>query len=208
MAKFQYKGKEYGVDATGYLLDSAQWDEGFAEGMAPQQDIPGGLTDAHWKVLRYIRDADARTGTYPLVYQACKANNLRLADFQRLFPHGYLRGACLLAGITSRKGHDGIPDSAPEKVYRIDVRGFLIDPAEWDEGFAARRAEELGIPGGLTEKHWQVIRYLRRICDAKAAVPTVYEACQANGIELEELERLFPTGYHRGAVKVAGLRAR
>ena len=38
-------------------------------------------------------------------------------------------------------------------------------------------------------------------------VPTVYEACADNGLELEDLEQLFSDGYHRGAVKLAGLRA-
>lgn len=41
-----------------------------------------------------------------------------------------------------------------------------------------------------------------------AIVPTVYETCETFGIEIEELEQLFPDGYHRGAVKIAGLRVR
>ena len=57
----------------------------------------------------------------------------------------------------------------------------------------------------LTDRHWQIIRYLRSRFERTGAVPTVYETCTANDIELDELERLFPDGYHRGAVKVAGL---
>jgi tRNA 2-thiouridine synthesizing protein E len=57
----------------------------------------------------------------------------------------------------------------------------------------------------LTPNHWRVIRYLRQHYDERHEVPTVFQACEDNGLELEELERLFPGGYHRGAVKLAGL---
>jgi tRNA 2-thiouridine synthesizing protein E len=34
------------------------------------------------------------------------------------------------------------------------------------------------------------------------------ETCEANSIEIDEFATLFPDGYHRGAVKIAGLRLR
>jgi hypothetical protein len=37
-------------------------------------------------------------------------------------------------------------------------------------------------------------------------VATVYESCEACEMDIRRLETLFPTGYHRGAVKLAGLR--
>jgi tRNA 2-thiouridine synthesizing protein E len=36
----------------------------------------------------------------------------------------------------------------------------------------------------------------------------VIETCEATDLDIAELERLFPDGYHRGAVKIAGLRLR
>jgi tRNA 2-thiouridine synthesizing protein E len=36
----------------------------------------------------------------------------------------------------------------------------------------------------------------------------VTETCEANDLDIDELEQLFPDGYHRGAVKIAGLRLR
>ncbi len=44
--------------------------------------------------------------------------------------------------------------------------------------------------------------------NAGETVPTVYETCEENRIEIEDLEALFPDGYHRGAVKISGLRVR
>jgi len=60
----------------------------------------------------------------------------------------------------------------------------------------------------LTEKHWQILELLRQRFATNNIVPTMYETCEANHIELEELQRLLPDGYHRGAVKLAGLRVR
>jgi len=37
-------------------------------------------------------------------------------------------------------------------------------------------------------------------------IPTVYETCENSKIDLGELGRLFPNGYHRDAAKIAGLR--
>ncbi len=50
-----------------------------------------------------------------------------------------------------------------------------------------------------------MIQFLRKHHAATGLVPTVYETCNANGLELEDLEQLFPDGYERGAVKIAGL---
>ena len=60
--------------------------------------------------------------------------------------------------------------------------------------------------GRLTEEHWRVLRFLRDGFARTGVVPTIYESCDANGLELDDLERLFPDGYHRGVVKLAGLR--
>jgi tRNA 2-thiouridine synthesizing protein E len=96
-----------------------------------------------------------------------------------------------------------------EKTYTVDVRGFLVDPDEWDGCYAVCKAFDLKIPGGkLTREHWRIIRFLRESFRKNKYVPPVYETCEKNGIGLEELERLFPDGYHRGAVKIAGLRVR
>jgi tRNA 2-thiouridine synthesizing protein E len=69
--------------------------------------------------------------------------------------------------------------------------------------------DDMKIHGGkLTDKHWQIIRFLREYYEKNDEIPTVYETCEANQINIEELDQLFPDGYHRGAVKIAGLRMR
>ena len=67
---------------------------------------------------------------------------------------------------------------------------------------------EMGLLEALTGKHWEIIYFMRHSFKETGVVPTVYETCDANNLEIEELEKLFPHGYHRGAVKMAGLRVR
>jgi tRNA 2-thiouridine synthesizing protein E len=225
MKTMTYGKKGYLVDEGGFLLDREQWDEDFAEGMAPMLKIPR-LTQEHWRVIHFIRNMCRRDGRCPLVYEACRENDLRLKDLKRLFPTGYQRGACKLAGITYRDAYPEfmlVPsgqkveaaaaepakaraDSVAEKTYEVDVHGFLIDSEAWDERYAFLKSLEMGYPKGLTEQHWKIIYFLRDSFRLHGAVPTVYDVCEVNNLELEDLEKLFPHGFHRGAVKLAGLR--
>jgi tRNA 2-thiouridine synthesizing protein E len=210
--------RTYQVDDQGFLIDFKTWDEGFAEGTAPEVGITSGLTVQHWQVLEFIRSSYEKTGVCPLVFQTCRVTNLKLKNFRALFPGGYLRGACRLAGITYKEGYCGyvpypggtktVGRSSGDKTYLIDVRGFLVDPESWDEEYAICKAHELKMPEGLTEEHWRVIRYLRSSFRQHGKVPTVFDTCEVAGLEIDAFERLFPDGYHRGAVKIAGLKVR
>jgi TusE/DsrC/DsvC family sulfur relay protein len=217
MGRFIYNGKAYELDDGGFLSDYNSWDEDFAEGAAPEYKILDGLTKDHWAVIYYIRGYINEKGRCPLVYKTCKANKLNYKGLKELFPTGYLRGACRLAGVSYKEEYLGIsmmaePKDAANKVifdkkYLTDVYGFLVDAAEWDENFAIHKAYEIKMPGGgLDERHWQIINYLRRHFDKYKTVPTIYDTCEANEIDLDELEELFPDGYQRGAIKIAGLR--
>jgi tRNA 2-thiouridine synthesizing protein E len=217
MNTFTFGNKTYATDTEDFISDFNDWDENFARGMAPQTGVIAGLTEEHWKIVRYIRDTFKETGKCPLVYETCRVNHLHIQELKKLFPGGYLRGACKLAGVSYKEGYldqswsedlaEKITGGAQEKVYGVNVRGFLMNPSEWDEKFAAYKAWEMKMPK-LTEKHWQVIRFLRKSFEERNLVPTVYETCEAHNIEIEELQKLFPDGYHRGAVKLAGLRVR
>ena len=229
MHEIHINGRSYTVDENGFLIDFNQWDKSFAENLAMQLSISGGLTAKHWEVIHYIRDWYIQEGICPLVYQTCKMNQLQINQLKELFPTGYRRGACKLAGVTFKytypvgMGELSVPaekytngiltkerlqkTEPPEKHYMVDVCGFLIDPNNWDEQFAIQKAYELKLPDMLKEKHWQVIHFLRSHFSQKGTVPTVYDTCIFFQMEINELAKLFPDGYHRGAVKIAGLRA-
>src|SRR5208337_1550864 len=210
------KDKLYLLDNDGFLINPEQWDEDFAEAMAPAVGITDGLTPSHWDVLRSIRKTNLETGSCPIVLKTCKAHKLSFKDLQRLFPSGYQRGACKLAGLSFMA--EGVstpfyptpliqigPIPLDKRVYQVNVQGFLIDPNEWDEEYATFKARELQMTDTLGEKHWQIIRYMRSEYEKNHEIPTVYAMCEAVGIDIDELAELFPSGYHRGVVKIAGL---
>jgi len=214
MSTFTFGDKTYSVDSSEYLSDFNDWDENFARGMAPKVHITSGLSEDHFKIINFIRDFYKHTGKCPTVYATCQMNCLELKGLQKLFPDGYLRGACKLAGVTYLEGYfaPARPERATtgdqeEKTFEVNFQGFLINPQDWDKNFAIGKALEMKMPR-LTDKHWQVINFLRESFEKNQKVPTIYDTCAATRIGLEEFQLLFPDGYHRGAVKIAGLRAR
>jgi len=201
----------YTLDNFGFLNPSDQWDENFAEGMAKQLGIYDGLTDAHWKFIQYLRNKFLKENTVPAVVYACADNNLKLQDLRRLFPTGYHRGACKIAGINYEfmlnTNHWLTYETSPllGKKYKMNSTGFLENFDEWSEDFAHYVINEWKLPKGLTEKHLQIINYLREFYKSNKNIPTVFETCESNQLSLKELKELFPEGYRRGACRVAGL---
>jgi len=204
-------GKSYALDTQGFLDPSGQWDEAFAKGMAVKQGIYNGLTDEHWRIIRYLRKKFLEEKTVPFTVIACMDNKIRLGTLRRLFPTGFHRGACRIAGINYKficevnflLTYES--DVAPASVHELTPAGFLRDFEKWDKRFAGLVAREWDLPDGLTERHWGFIEYLRDRYADTGSVPTVYEACNSNSLELGELKQLFPEGYRRGACRIAGL---
>jgi TusE/DsrC/DsvC family sulfur relay protein len=153
MRIFKHKGKTYDLDSEGFLLSPEKWEQGLAEGLAPEMGITAGLTKEHWDVIHFIRDCFSKTGKCPTLFETCRVNNLRRNELKRLFPTGYMRGACKLAGVSYKEAYLGADYMAHSAVdlhavtqrqeYRVDVRGFLVDPDEWDEHYAAHLAHWL-----------------------------------------------------------------
>jgi len=203
--------KTYTLDRFGFLDPPDQWDEAFAEGMARMQGVFGGLTDEHWKVVRYLRGKFLDENTVPLVVYACMDNDMRIGKLRHLFPTGYHRGACRIAGINYQFmyecniWHTYESFSELQSRHRLTQAGFLEDFDEWDERFAQIVASEWNESQGLTDVHLRIINYLRDYYRIHTNIPTVYETCCANGVTLEEMLGLFPDGYRRGACRAAGL---
>lgn len=208
----------YTLDDCGFLNPPDQWDEDFAEGMARQLGILGGLTEAHWRFVRYLRKGFIVERAVPSVVHACMANGLSLNGLRRLFPMGYLRGACRIAGIdydficsvnflvtyeTDWSSYDTIRELGDK--YELGACGFLKNFDEWDGDFAVAVSREWDLRGGLTDRHHEIIAFLRDFFAEHRRVPTLYETCKANSSSLKEFDEVFPSGYRRGACRAAGL---
>lgn len=201
----------YSLDKFGFLNPSEQWDENFANGLAKQLGIYNGLSEQHWSFINYLRKKFLDEETVPLVVYACADNKIKLQDLRRLFPTGYHRGACMIAGINYDfilKTNHWLTYETPRHLdskYKINTIGFLENFEDWSEDFSHFVINQWNLPNGLTEKHKQIIEYLRDYYKNKNNIPTIFETCEQNQISLKELKELFPEGYRRGACRIAGL---
>jgi dissimilatory sulfite reductase related protein len=86
----------------------------------------------------------------------------------------------------------------------LDEEGFFADPEQWTEAMAPQLAAEAGIDE-LTERHWQVLRFMREEYFAKGTGPTVRVLGKTSGVSVKELYQLFPKGPAKTAAKIAGI---
>ena len=93
-------GKSYPLDRRGFLADPAKWDLQFAAAMARRLGQQSDLTLLQLKVILFVRRQFVRHGEVARVFSACHACGLSLGQLRTLFPWGYQRGVCRLAGIS------------------------------------------------------------------------------------------------------------
>ena len=86
----------------------------------------------------------------------------------------------------------------------VDDEGFFTDPAQWREEMAPLIARQEGV-AELTERHWQVIKFMRHAYEEKGTGPTVRVLGKTSGVPVRELYQLFPHGPAKEAAKIAGI---
>lgn len=80
--------------------------------------------------------------------------------------------------------------------------GYLEDMDQWNEDIAKEIAKELGIE--LTDKHFEVINYLREKTKAGEAL-TIRKVGKSGIVDIKELYKLFPKGPLKFSSKIAGI---
>ncbi len=85
----------------------------------------------------------------------------------------------------------------------VDGEGFLQQPEQWDRSVAEAMAAELGI--SLTDRHWQVIDYMRKVYLDTGQAPTIRSLGKQSGVPVKELYQLFPKGPAKLAAKLGGI---
>jgi tRNA 2-thiouridine synthesizing protein E len=106
---FNTHAAEARLDAEGYLIDPEQWNEELARQIAAHEGIT--LTDEHWKIVEFMRAyyadrqvaPDARFAVKFLAEQLGYGSEARARLFQ-LFPYGYVKQACKVAGMKRPRG--------------------------------------------------------------------------------------------------------
>ena len=87
----------------------------------------------------------------------------------------------------------------------VNEEGFFMDPGVWTEEMATALAVESDIPTPLTDKHWQVLHFMRKEYFEKGTGPTVRKLGKTSGVTVKELYQLFPKGPAKLAARIAGI---
>ena len=95
------------------------------------------------------------------------------------------------------------PATAEAAVDRNE-EGFFRHPEQWTEAMVPELARAEGIPQ-VTDRHWQVIRFMRQEFFTNGTGPTVRVLGKASGVSIKELYQLFPKGPAKVAARVAGI---
>jgi len=86
----------------------------------------------------------------------------------------------------------------------VNDEGFFTDPGQWREEMASLIARQEGL-AELTDRHWQVIKFMRHAYEEKGTGPTVRVLGKTSGVPVKELYQLFPHGPAKEAAKIDGI---
>ncbi len=91
------------VDPEGFLEDPAVWTPGMGVEIARANGIDV-LTDRHWQVVNFMRNAYLETGTAPSIRTLGKASGVPIKELYQLFPKGPAKLAAKIGGIPKPRG--------------------------------------------------------------------------------------------------------
>lgn len=94
-------GRTVALDADGNLHDPAAWNRQVAERFAAEAGLT--LTDAHWKVLDFVREDGAASGAAPGMRRIVAETGVTQKELYTLFPGGPGVLAARLAGLKKPK---------------------------------------------------------------------------------------------------------
>jgi len=105
----EVNGVSYPTDEEGYLKNIDDWSEAIAEAMAIADDLK--LSEAHWDIIRFLREYYDEYEIAPAVRVLTKAVGRRLGKekgnskyLYTLFPYGPGKQACRYAGLPKPTG--------------------------------------------------------------------------------------------------------
>jgi tRNA 2-thiouridine synthesizing protein E len=89
-------GQNISVDDEGYMTDHSQWNQEIATALAKELGIE--LTEAHWKILKFIDVDYKEKNVVPGMRRMNKIGQIATKDLYALFPDGPIKKAALIAG--------------------------------------------------------------------------------------------------------------
>ena len=91
------------LNQEGFFVHPEQWTEAMVPELAHYEGIDE-LTDAHWTVIRFMRNEYLTKGSGPTVRVLGKASGVSIKELYQLFPKGPAKVAARIAGIPKPRG--------------------------------------------------------------------------------------------------------
>jgi TusE/DsrC/DsvC family sulfur relay protein len=98
----QLDGHSVHVDEEGFLTQFDEWDEDLAEVLARQIGIE--LTDAHWKVIRFLREDFRSQGETATSRRVQTVGGVPVKEQFALFPKKPAKKMAYIAGLPKPQG--------------------------------------------------------------------------------------------------------
>jgi dissimilatory sulfite reductase related protein len=95
--------KSIDFDQDGFMRNPELWTDETARAIALEEGIAE-LSDAHWNVVRFIRQYWKDNDLAPPVRLLCKESGVSVREVYKLFTSGPARGACRIAGLPKPDG--------------------------------------------------------------------------------------------------------
>ena len=86
---------------------------------------------------------------------------------------------------------------------KVNEEGYLTDFSQWNQDIAKEIAVQEEI-GDLTERHWEVLKYLQDQHKNDIAL-TIRKVGKSGVTDIKEFYALFPGGPLKKATKIAGI---
>jgi dissimilatory sulfite reductase related protein len=96
-------GKTVQVNDEGFMTNPAEWDKDIAVEIAKEEGI-GELSEAHWKVIDYCRQAGMPSGKAPTLRQITSGSGLSTKELFGLFPKGPAKKVARISGLGKPEG--------------------------------------------------------------------------------------------------------
>jgi tRNA 2-thiouridine synthesizing protein E len=109
MPTLEFNGKSIDVDEEGYLTNLEEWTEDLGAFIAKKEGID--LSEAHWEVIRFLREYYDEYQIAPMIRVLTKAIGKKLGPekgnnkyLYELYPEGPAKQACKYAGLPKPTG--------------------------------------------------------------------------------------------------------
>ena len=95
-------GHEVQIDEEGFMTEYDEWDEEVGAALAGQIGIE--MTDAHWDVIRFLRNDFAEQGQTATIRRVSTVGGIATKDLFMLFPKKPAKKMAYVAGLPKPAG--------------------------------------------------------------------------------------------------------